>query len=63
MPVKRRDGFISWKDIDVPKITPFLWFNDNAKEALTFSCSLFEDSEIGASPGMAKAALASQVPP
>lgn len=46
MPVKRRDGFISWKDIDVPKITPFLWFNDNAEEALTFYCSLFEDSSI-----------------
>ncbi len=37
-----------WEDTDVPKpkITPFLWFNDDAEEALTFYCSLFEDSEI-----------------
>lgn len=31
----------------MPKITPFLWFNDNTEEALTFYCSLFEDSAIG----------------
>ena len=28
------------------KITPFLWFNDNAEEAANFYTSIFEDSEI-----------------
>jgi predicted 3-demethylubiquinone-9 3-methyltransferase (glyoxalase superfamily) len=28
------------------KVTPFLWFNDNAEEAMTFYCSLFDDSAI-----------------
>jgi predicted 3-demethylubiquinone-9 3-methyltransferase (glyoxalase superfamily) len=28
------------------KITPFLWFNDNAEEAVTLYCSLFDDSAI-----------------
>jgi len=28
------------------KITPFLWFNNNAEEAINFYCSLFEDSEM-----------------
>jgi predicted 3-demethylubiquinone-9 3-methyltransferase (glyoxalase superfamily) len=28
------------------KITPFLWFNDNAEEAVNLYTSLFEDSEI-----------------
>ncbi len=30
----------------MPKITPFLWFNDNAEEAMTFYCSQFDDSAI-----------------
>lgn len=30
----------------VQKITPFLWFNDNAEEAASFYVSLFEDSKI-----------------
>lgn len=30
----------------MPKITPFLWFNDNAEGAMTFYCSLFDDSVI-----------------
>ncbi len=30
----------------MPKITPFLWFNDNAEEAMAFYCSLFDDSVI-----------------
>lgn len=29
-----------------PKITPFLWFNNNAEEAITFYCTLFEDSAM-----------------
>jgi predicted 3-demethylubiquinone-9 3-methyltransferase (glyoxalase superfamily) len=28
------------------KITPFLWFNDNAEEAMEFYTSVFSDSEI-----------------
>ncbi len=28
------------------KITPFLWFNDNAEEALNFYTSVFKDSKI-----------------
>lgn len=28
------------------KITPFLWFNNNAEEAITFYTSLFKDSRI-----------------
>ena len=28
------------------KITPFLWFNDNAEEAMNFYCSIFKDSKI-----------------
>jgi predicted 3-demethylubiquinone-9 3-methyltransferase (glyoxalase superfamily) len=30
----------------VQKITPFLWFDDQAEEAARFYVSLFEDSEI-----------------
>jgi predicted 3-demethylubiquinone-9 3-methyltransferase (glyoxalase superfamily) len=29
----------------VQTITPFLWFNDNAEQALQFYCSVFEDSQ------------------
>jgi predicted 3-demethylubiquinone-9 3-methyltransferase (glyoxalase superfamily) len=29
------------------KITPFLWFNDNAEEAAKFYCSIFEKSKLG----------------
>jgi len=29
-----------------PKITPFLWFEDEAEEAAGFYTSLFEDSRI-----------------
>jgi predicted 3-demethylubiquinone-9 3-methyltransferase (glyoxalase superfamily) len=32
----------------VQKITPFLWFNDNAEEAVNFYCSVFKDSKIEA---------------
>ncbi len=30
----------------MPKITPFLWFNDNAEEAANFYTSIFKDSKI-----------------
>lgn len=29
------------------KITPFLWFNNNAEEAVTFYTSIFKDSSVG----------------
>lgn len=29
-----------------PKITPFLWFDNNAEEAAKFYCSIFKDSHI-----------------
>ena len=28
------------------KITPFLWFDDQAEEAMRFYCSIFPDSEV-----------------
>jgi predicted 3-demethylubiquinone-9 3-methyltransferase (glyoxalase superfamily) len=28
------------------KITPFLWFNDNAEEAINFYCSIFKNSKL-----------------
>jgi predicted 3-demethylubiquinone-9 3-methyltransferase (glyoxalase superfamily) len=31
----------------VQKITPFLWFNDNAEEAMNFYASIFKNSKIG----------------
>jgi len=31
----------------MPKITPFLWFNDNAEEAMKFYTSIFKNSKIG----------------
>jgi predicted 3-demethylubiquinone-9 3-methyltransferase (glyoxalase superfamily) len=29
------------------KITPFLWFNDNAEEAMNFYTSIFKNSKVG----------------
>ncbi|HEV7662958.1 MAG TPA: VOC family protein [Chloroflexota bacterium] len=31
----------------MPRITPFLWFNNNAEEALNFYVSIFKDAKIG----------------
>ena len=31
----------------MPKITPFLWFDDNAEEAAKFYTSIFKNSKIG----------------
>jgi predicted 3-demethylubiquinone-9 3-methyltransferase (glyoxalase superfamily) len=46
------------KEINVQKITPFLWFDGTAEEAATFYTSIFKDSKItkvtrygGAGPG------------
>ncbi len=30
----------------MPSITPFLWFNDNAEEAMTFYTSIFKNSKV-----------------
>lgn len=29
------------------KVTPFLWFNDNAEEAINYYTSIFKDSSVG----------------
>jgi len=34
------------------KITTFLWFNDNAEEAMRFYCSVFKNSKPGKAGGM-----------
>jgi len=31
----------------MPKITPFLWYDDNAEEAVNFYRSIFKDSKVG----------------
>jgi len=31
----------------MPKITPFLWFDNNAEEAMNFYTSIFKNSKIG----------------
>jgi predicted 3-demethylubiquinone-9 3-methyltransferase (glyoxalase superfamily) len=31
----------------MPKITPFLWFNDKAEEAMNFYVSIFKNSKVG----------------
>ncbi|HET6179896.1 MAG TPA: VOC family protein [Candidatus Sulfotelmatobacter sp.] len=31
----------------MPKITPFLWFDDKAEEAMNFYCSIFKNSKVG----------------
>jgi predicted 3-demethylubiquinone-9 3-methyltransferase (glyoxalase superfamily) len=35
------------KQPTMQKITPFLWFNDNAEEAMNFYTTIFKDSKIG----------------
>jgi predicted 3-demethylubiquinone-9 3-methyltransferase (glyoxalase superfamily) len=31
----------------MPKITPFLWFEEDAEEAMDFYTSVFKDSKVG----------------
>ena len=31
----------------MPKITPFLWFDNNAEEAIKFYTSIFKNSKVG----------------
>lgn len=33
--------------IATPKITPFLWFNDNAEEAMNFYVAIFKNARVG----------------
>jgi predicted 3-demethylubiquinone-9 3-methyltransferase (glyoxalase superfamily) len=35
-----------WKGDDMQKISPFLWFDDNAEEAVNFYISVFRNSRI-----------------
>ena len=32
----------------MPKITPFLWFNDKAEDAANFYASIFRNSKVNA---------------
>jgi predicted 3-demethylubiquinone-9 3-methyltransferase (glyoxalase superfamily) len=34
-------------DVTMQKITPYLWFDDNAEEAVNFYVSIFKNSKIG----------------
>jgi predicted 3-demethylubiquinone-9 3-methyltransferase (glyoxalase superfamily) len=34
-------------DVSVQKITPFLWFDGRAEEAMNFYCSIFKNSKAG----------------
>jgi predicted 3-demethylubiquinone-9 3-methyltransferase (glyoxalase superfamily) len=36
----------------IQKVTPFLWFNDNGKEAAEYYVSIFKDSKISSSNTM-----------
>ena len=36
----------------MPTITPFLWFDHNAQEAMTFYCSIFPDTKVISSSPM-----------
>jgi predicted 3-demethylubiquinone-9 3-methyltransferase (glyoxalase superfamily) len=52
----------------MPKISPFLWFDNNAEEAMNFYASVFENSKIGkvtrypeSSPGPAGAVMTGEV--
>lgn len=52
----------------MPKITPFLWFDNNAEEAMNFYASVFENSKIGkvsrypeGSPGPAGSVMTGEV--
>jgi predicted 3-demethylubiquinone-9 3-methyltransferase (glyoxalase superfamily) len=37
---------VDFEGIQMQKITPFLWFNDNAEEAMNFYVSVFRNSKI-----------------
>jgi predicted 3-demethylubiquinone-9 3-methyltransferase (glyoxalase superfamily) len=35
-----------WPDLPVTTITPFLWFDDNAEEAIRFYSAIFPDAKV-----------------
>jgi predicted 3-demethylubiquinone-9 3-methyltransferase (glyoxalase superfamily) len=39
-------GGVSMANVRIPKITPFLWFDNNAEEAIKFYASIFKNSKI-----------------
>jgi predicted 3-demethylubiquinone-9 3-methyltransferase (glyoxalase superfamily) len=39
------NGSSAWGDCSMQKITPFLWFDDNAEEAVQFYTSIFKNSK------------------
>ena len=45
----------------MPKITPFLWFNDNAEEAMNFYVSVFKNSKVRGITAMAMRARGRKV--
>src|SRR6266496_3597936 len=52
----------------MPRISPFLWFDNNAEEAMNFYASVFENSKIGqvtrypeGSPGPVGAVMTGEV--
>jgi predicted 3-demethylubiquinone-9 3-methyltransferase (glyoxalase superfamily) len=40
--------------VKTKKVTPFLWFDDNAIEAAKFYCSIFKKSNLGTAAGAKK---------
>lgn len=36
----------AYKEIPMTKITPYLWFNDNAEEAVALYTSIFDDAKV-----------------
>jgi predicted 3-demethylubiquinone-9 3-methyltransferase (glyoxalase superfamily) len=45
--VKHEEELSTTKERDMQKITPFLWFNNQAEEAMHFYTSIFKNSKIG----------------
>jgi predicted 3-demethylubiquinone-9 3-methyltransferase (glyoxalase superfamily) len=43
--------------VETQKITPFLWFDGNAEEAMNFYVSLFENSKVLSVTGTAMRGL------
>ena len=46
----------------MPKITPFLWFDDNAEQAVAFYQSIFKNSAVRGSPNKLNAETPSKKP-
>jgi predicted 3-demethylubiquinone-9 3-methyltransferase (glyoxalase superfamily) len=37
---------MTWKESEMQKITPYLWFDNNAEEAINFYTSIFKNSKL-----------------